>query len=299
MAKKTLLPVIFLLLLTVLNRQGAIAIATEAKELARQAEEKLNQGSRLAGADKMAEATVCFQQAAELYEQAIQKDPNDKASRQNYLYCLGERGMIYIRKGQQSLKDKKYALAADCYSAAITAYDSALKKLPQEKNFQTNRRYCRHEWGLAQFQVKLAGKGPAYAFQLSGLDGSPVSLAGMKGRVVLLEFMAGWCPTCRDSLPMLQQMQKQLKAKGVLIVVLSLDRLADWKKSGSEEKSLTLMQGMDFTSAWTDEETFYQYGSFNSVPTVIIIDRAGKIIAQVPADGRDREQLLQRITALL
>jgi tetratricopeptide (TPR) repeat protein len=143
MAKKTLLPVIFLLLLTVLNRQGAIAIATEAKELARQAEEKLNQGSRLAGADKMAEATVCFQQAAELYEQAIQKDPNDKASRQNYLYCLGERGMIYIRKGQQSLKDKKYALAADCYSAAITAYDSALKKLPQEKNFQTNRRYCR------------------------------------------------------------------------------------------------------------------------------------------------------------
>lgn len=298
MAKKILIPVVFLLLLTVLNLPVAFP-ADEAKELALRAEEKLNEGSRLAGEDKTAEAAAVFLQAVELYEQALQKDPNDKISRQDYLYCLGERGMIYVRKGQQALNDKKYTQAADCYSAAIAAYDLALKKLPLEKNFQINRRYCRHEWGLAQFQVKLTGSGSAYAFQLIGLDGSPVSLAKMKGRVVLLEFMAGWCPTCRESLPVLQEVQRQFKGKAVQVLVLALDRLDDWKRSGSEEKSLALTKGMDFTSAWADEETFYQYGSFNSVPTVFLIDKSGKIVTQVPADGRDQEQLSRRITALL
>lgn len=297
MVKKILLPVISVLLLTALNPQATFP--AEAQELALQAEKKLDAGSRLAGEDKLAEASAAFLQAAEIYEQVLQKDPKNNSSRQNYLYSLGERGMIYIRKGQQALKDKKYPTAADLYSAASAAYDVALKKLPQEKNFQINRRYCRHEWGVAQFQVKLAGKGPAYPFQLNGLDGSSVSLAKMKGRVVLLEFSAGWCPSCRESLPVLQELQKQFKDKGVQVVVLALDRLDNWKKSGSEEKSLALIRGMDFTCAWADEETFYQYGSFNSIPTVILIDRSGKIVAQVPADGRDREQLARRIAALL
>ena len=63
--------------------------------------------------------------------------------------------------------------------------------------------------------------------------------------------------------------------------------------------SLALTKGMDFISAWADEETFYQYGSFNSVPTVFLIDKSGKIVAQIPADGRNQEQLSRRIAALL
>ncbi|MCX6556953.1 MAG: tetratricopeptide repeat protein, partial [Candidatus Aminicenantes bacterium] len=190
MAKKILIPVVIILALMVPARHTALA-AADAKELALQAEKKLDEGDRLANEGKLAEAAAVFQQAAELYEQALKTDPNNSSSRQNYAYSLGERGMIYVRKGQQAIKDKQYAPAADCYNAAIAAYDSALKKLPQEKNFQVNRRHCRHEWGLAQFQAKLAANGPAYPFQLNGLDGSPVGLAKMKGRVVLLEFSAG------------------------------------------------------------------------------------------------------------
>jgi len=298
MAKKIVFPAVLLLLLTVLNPQTAIP-ATGAKELALQAEKKLDEGSRLAGVDKLAEAAAVFLQAAELYEQALKIDPQSSSFRQNYQYSLGERGMIFVRKGQQAIKDKKYGQAADSFGSAITAYDLALKRLPQEKNFQTNRRYCRHEWGLAQFQEKLAAKEPAYAFQLAGLDDSPVSLAKMKGRVVLLEFAAGWCPSCRESLSVLQELQKQFKSKGVRIVVLALDRVESWGKSGSEAKTLELAKGRDLTTAWADEETCYQYGSFNSIPTVILIDKSGRIAAQVPADGRNREQLARRITALL
>lgn len=297
MVKRNLLSLLLLVLLSALA--GPLPASAGANDLSRQAEDKLNAGSRLADEGKLAEAAAVFLQAAEIYEQALQKDADDRSSRQNYLYALGERGMIFVRRGQQTLRDKNYAPAAEAYRAAIAAYDLALKKLPQEKNFQVNRRYCLHEWGLAQFQVKLAAKGPAYAFQLNGLDSSQVGLAKMKGRVVLLEFAAGWCPSCRESLPVLQEIQKQFKDKGVQVVVLALDRLQGWNKSGSEEKILSLTQGASFASAWADEETFYHYGSFNSIPAVFLIDRAGNIAAQVPADGRDREQLAKRIAALL
>jgi len=191
MAKWKIVAIAFLLLLPVLNREARLT-ASDAKELALQAEKKLDEGSRLADQDKLAEAAAVYLQAAELYEQALKQDANNSASRQNFVYSLGERAMIYIRKGQSASKEKKYALASDLYGAAIAAFDLALKKLPQQKNFQTNRSYCRHEWGLAQFQVKLAAGGSAFSFQLTGLDGAPIKLPEMKGQVVLLEFAAGW-----------------------------------------------------------------------------------------------------------
>jgi thiol-disulfide isomerase/thioredoxin len=288
-----------LMLWTGIPNPPALFPADGAKELALQAEKRLDEGSRLAGADKLAEAAAEFLKAAELYEQALRMEPGNSSSRQNLVFSLGERAMIYIRKGQTAAKGKEYTLASDLYLQAIAAYDLALKRLPQEKNFQTNRRYCRNEWGTAQFQAKLANKGSAYAFQLTGLDGKPVKLAGMKGKVVVLEFIAGWCPSCRESLPVLQELQLQFKAKGVQIVVLALDRVDGWGKSGSEAKTLELAKGKAFTAAWADEETCHQYGSFHSIPTVILIDRQGKIAAQVPADDRDREQLARRIAALL
>jgi thiol-disulfide isomerase/thioredoxin len=298
MAKWKIVAIVLLVLLPFLYREARLT-ASDAKELALQAEKKLDEGSRLAGQDKLAEAAAVYLQAAEIYEQALQKDPNNNASRQNYVYSLGERAMIFIRKGQQAGRDKNHSQAANLYGAALAAYDLALKKLPQEKNFQTNRRFCRHEWGKAQFQVKLAAGGNAFSFQLTGLDGAPVKLTDMKGRVVLLELAAGWCPSCRESLPVLQELQNQFKSKGVRVVVLALDRVEGWGKSGSEAKILELAKGREFTAAWADEETYYQYGSCNSIPTVILIDKFGKIAAQVPADGRDREQLARRITALL
>jgi thiol-disulfide isomerase/thioredoxin len=288
-----------LLLLMLLLAPGAGAAGTvETSDLVRQAEAKLDAGGRLAGEGKLAEAAAVYLQAAEIYEQVLQKDANDRSSRQNYAYALGERGMIYVRRGQQALSARNHAQAADAYGAAIAAYDLALKKLPQERNFQGNRRHCRHEWGLAQFQAKLAAKGPAFPFQLAGLDGSPLALAGMKGRVVVLEFAAGWCPECRASLPVLEELQKRFKDRA-RVAVLALDRVEGWSKGGSEEKMLALAKGAAYAAAWADEEAFYQYGSFGSIPTVFLIDKAGKLVAQVPADGRGLEDLARRVAALL
>jgi len=297
MAKKILVAGALLLLL-VAQPMSALP-ADGPRELALQAEKLLDEGSRLAQADKLAEAAAVFLQAAGIYERLLKDNPGDSSSRQNYLYSLGERGMIYVRKGQPALKEKKFALAADLYAAAVAAYDLALKKLPAEKNFQVNRRYCRHEWGIAQFQAKLATKGPAYAFQLAGLNGAPVNLAALKNKVVVLTFSAGWCPSCRETMPKLAEAQKRFIGKPVQVVVLALDRVEGWKKGSSEEKSLAEAKETGLPFAWADEETFFQYGSPDSIPRIFLIDRSGRIAAQVAYEDREPDRLASRIAALL
>lgn len=273
--------------------------AADARELARQAEQKLNEADRLAGADKLAEASAFLLQAADLYEQLLKQAPDDRSGRQNLLYSLGQRGMIYLRKGQKAISEKNYGQAAELYAAAIAAYDLAIKKQPQERNFQVNRNYCRHEWGLAQFQVKLAARGPAYPFTLPGLAGSTIELAKLKGKAVVLEFAAGWCPSCRESMPWMKEVQRRFQGKPVQVVILSLDRVEGWKRSGSEEKSMAWAKETGLPFAWADEETCFQYGSFDSIPRIFLIDRAGKIAAQVPHEEREPDRLSKLIAALL
>jgi thiol-disulfide isomerase/thioredoxin len=275
------------------------APAADAKELARQAEQKLNEADRLAGADKLAEASAVLLQAADLYEQVLKQAPDDRPARQNLLYSLGQRGMMYIRKGQPAVKEKNFAKAAELYAAAVAAYDLAIKKQPNEKNFKVNRNYCRHEWGLAQFQVALAAKGPAYPFKLVGLDGSAIELAKYKGKAVVLEFAAGWCPSCRDTMPKLKEVQKRFQGRPVQVVVLALDRVEGWKRSGAEEKIVGWAKETGLAFAWADEETFFQYGALDSIPRIFLIDRAGRIASQAAYEDREPDKLSRLIELLL
>jgi thiol-disulfide isomerase/thioredoxin len=275
------------------------APAADAKELSRQAEQRLNEADRLAGADKLAEASAVLLQAADLYEQVLKQSPDDRAAKQNLLYSLGQRGMMYIRKGQPAVKEKNFEKAAELYAAAIAAYDLAIKRQPQEKNFQVNRNYCRREWGLAQFQVRLAAKGPAYPFKLAGLDGSSIELAKHKGKAVVLEFVAGWCPSCRDSMPKMREVQQRFQGRPVQVLVLALDRVEGWKRGGSEEKSMAWAKETGLAFAWADEETLFQYGALDSIPRIFLIDRAGRIASQVAYEDREPERLAKLVDQLL
>jgi peroxiredoxin len=67
-------------------------------------------------------------------------------------------------------------------------------------------------------------KGQAPAFELPGLDGKKLSLASLRGKVVLLHFWATWCPPCLEELPSLYRMQDALKGEaGFELVTVSVD----------------------------------------------------------------------------
>jgi peroxiredoxin len=58
-------------------------------------------------------------------------------------------------------------------------------------------------------------------FTLTGLDGKTYSLAGLKGRVVLLNFWATWCPPCRREMPDMDKLYREYKAKGLTVLAVS------------------------------------------------------------------------------
>ena len=63
----------------------------------------------------------------------------------------------------------------------------------------------------------------APAVQWSGPNGSVVRLADTKGKVVLVDFWASWCPPCKESFPALDTIQRDYRARGVEVIAVNVD----------------------------------------------------------------------------
>lgn len=72
-------------------------------------------------------------------------------------------------------------------------------------------------------EINLMGQ-KAPPFSLTTLDGKAVSLASLKGKVVLLDFWASWCGPCRKSMPHMEQTWQKYQSKGLVIVGVNVDK---------------------------------------------------------------------------
>ena len=72
-------------------------------------------------------------------------------------------------------------------------------------------------------QSQSSKKSPAPGFNLPGLDGKMASLADYKGKVVLLNIWATWCPSCVEEMPSMENLYRQLKSKDFEILTVSID----------------------------------------------------------------------------
>jgi thiol-disulfide isomerase/thioredoxin len=82
--------------------------------------------------------------------------------------------------------------------------------------------------GCANLGATGGGAGPAPdqpmpELTLRPLRGSPIRLASLKGKVVLLDLWASWCPPCREELPLLDDLAQRLRGEGVEIIAVSVD----------------------------------------------------------------------------
>ena len=96
-----------------------------------------------------------------------------------------------------------------------------------------------------------------------------VSLADLRGKVVVLNFWATWCPPCVDEMPSLVQMQQKMKSKGVEVLAVSVD--AD---QGAYQRFLK-DHNVNLLTVWDPaQKSNNLYGSFK-FPETYIIDRHG------------------------
>jgi cytochrome c biogenesis protein CcmG/thiol:disulfide interchange protein DsbE len=132
---------------------------------------------------------------------------------------------------------------------------------------------------------KVAKSGGALApdFTLHTLNGKDVTLSDMKGKVVLLEFWATWCPPCRASIPGIERLHEKYKNKGVVILAVSMDE-GGWDSVQSFVKE----HGMTYTVLEGNDDVYSKY-QVRSIPLLLVIDKEGKITRRYLGFGNEED----------
>jgi thiol-disulfide isomerase/thioredoxin len=113
---------------------------------------------------------------------------------------------------------------------------------------------------------------PAPEFSLTGLDGKPVTLAGSRGKVILLNFWATWCGPCRAEIPDLVELQNKYKDRLQILGLVVDDDDQDAIKEFTEKFSI------NYPVAIATNEIRLQYGGIAALPTSFVLDADGRIV---------------------
>lgn len=120
-------------------------------------------------------------------------------------------------------------------------------------------------------------------FRLSSLEQGSISLSDYRGRIVLVNFWATWCPPCVEETPGLEKFAEQMRGQGVTVIGVSVDEDTDALKKFVSQYHLSYPIALDF-----DRAVANRYGTFK-FPETYILDRDGRVAEKIigPSDWQD------------
>ncbi len=131
-------------------------------------------------------------------------------------------------------------------------------------------------WQEVQDGRKLPVGSEAPDFTVETPAGGPLQLSSLRGKVVLVDFWATWCPPCREEMPYLVKAVKAREAQGVTLVALSNDDLDGQKEVvGSFLKAFPELTPY---AAFGTPEVSERY-LVRALPTLYVLDRQGRVVA--------------------
>jgi peroxiredoxin len=124
-------------------------------------------------------------------------------------------------------------------------------------------------------------------FTLTDLQGKAWTLKDLRGKVVLVNFWATWCPPCRKEMPDLEALSKRFADQGFVVLAIS-DEEADKVKPFIAERAITYPILLD-----PDSKVHKEF-QVEGIPKSFVYDREGKLVAQ-SIDMRTQRQFLEML----
>ena len=122
-------------------------------------------------------------------------------------------------------------------------------------------------------------------FSVKDLRGREVSSAGLRGKVVLVDFWATWCQPCKKEMPGYQKLLNRYSSRGFTVIGFKFDTMADTEDPIQFAKKM----GVRYPLAVAPDDLKQKFGGIEGLPTTLLYDREGilrkKIIGFEYADA--------------
>ena len=133
----------------------------------------------------------------------------------------------------------------------------------------------------------------APAFSLKGIDGHPLRLEDLKGKVVFLNFWATWCVPCREEMPAMERLYREYGERGLVVLAVNFQESPDTVKRFMRELHLTFPTVLDSDGAAARDF------AVRGLPVSFLLSRDGRILWQAIGsrewDGAEARDYFKRI----
>jgi peroxiredoxin len=159
---------------------------------------------------------------------------------------------------------------------------------------------------LARFQGRLSAGRPRTAavaskgltapdFVLTDLQGHNLKLSDLRGKAVVLNFWATWCPPCKEEIPWFVELQKRYGSQGLQVVGVSMDDDGDQK----DVAKFAAANSINYPVLLGKDNVANQYGGIEYLPTTFYIGRDGVVMERVFGQPDNRDEIEKNVKRVL
>lgn len=136
-------------------------------------------------------------------------------------------------------------------------------------------------------------------FRVAALNGGTLQLQQFRGQAVLLNFWATWCPPCKEEMPIMEQLYREHKDKGFVVVALSIDEpafvndVSPYIQRGSPQTG-----GYTFPVGLDTKRTVAEQYRLLGLPVSFFVDREG-VIREHQVGGMNRQLMVEKLRSIL
>lgn len=164
------------------------------------------------------------------------------------------------------MKAKLFAFALAVF-AALVMPQTALAQAPEMPAADLDTKYA----------VDMLKPGTAAPdFTLTSLDGKPVSLSDFRGKPVVIDFWASWCPDCRKDAPAMVELHRQFADKGIVFLGVSFDTNRESWAAAVKKYGIGYTQVSNLKK-WKETEVSKAY-HVDWIPAIYVVDADGKVV---------------------